>query len=197
MSHSSKCRYSEISVRYSACRSYTSSYVSCSRTVDSRRSSVGSSRPEFHYRSSCRRTHYPAGLCRYKTLMIYYKEDHRLYELSLHHRASYRYYRFSRKYRSSFRNSPYIAGKFKVFEIFQKIFIEDLFASQIFYIFFCKLQSVQISYHLFKPCHHSIASVIRYLPEKHIEIRDVFSHVCTKIPISHGHLIKISQHRQV
>ena len=156
-----------------------------------------SSCTKFHYRSAGCRSYDSARLSSDKTLVIYQQKYHSFYELCLHNRTSYCNKRFMWEYDASFRHCPNIAFEFKVCQILKEFFIKKLLASQIFYIFFCEFQPLQILDDLFQTCEYSISATVRDLSEKHIEIRYVICHSGAVISVSHSDFIKVCEHRQV
>ena len=105
-------------------RSGAAAYNRRPRSEISRVAALRAPRSEFHNRSACRRADYPVSLCCYKRLMVNREQQHSFNHKRLHCRTANRYYRLMREDRRSLGNRPYIAGKLKVREVFDKRFVE-------------------------------------------------------------------------
>ena len=105
--------------------------------------------------------------------------------------------RFVREDGSAFRNRPHIAGKPEILQIGEEVFTEQVPASQIGDVLRRKGKAAQILHHLLDPGHDRQASVIRNMPEEHVEVGDLIAESVLKKTVRLGQLIKIGEHGQI
>ena len=197
MRHRSESRYTIVSFSAGTCSPYSSSYICGSCSEYRSRRALRSSRTEFHYAAAVCGSYHTISLCRYKCLVVHSKQQERFHKLSLDKRSPYSYKRLIREYRRTLRNSPYIACKFKISEIFKEALTETALLTQIFYILICKLQILHIEDELLKTCHNSKTAFIRYLSEEHIEISDLVLLSQFVIAVCHSKFIKICEQSMI
>ena len=197
MRHRSDSRYPVIAVGDGAGGGVAASDIRGARAKNGRIVALGAAGAELKDRAVLRRTADTVGFCRDKRLMIDGQQHHSLDELRLDHRAAHDDYRLVREHRRALLDRPYVALEFEICEIFEEFFAKLVLASQIFDVFFCEAEIVQIFYELLKPGKQRKPAVVRDGAEKHIEHGDLVSDVMLKIAVRHRQLIKVGEHRQI
>ena len=129
--------------------------------------------------------------------MVYCEEDHGFYELRLNCRAFNGYKRLVRENRRSLGDSPHIAFKAEVQQIFKKILAEHISASQVFNVLGGKAEVFEVFDNLLNSCHYSIACVVGSFAEEHIKVSSLASSAVFKESVSHGYLIEVNKHCQI
>ena len=128
--------------------------------------------------------------------MVQDREDGSFHQLRFHDRCYDFDQRFAGENNRSFWNGINVAAEMEVFQIFQKIFIENMKVTEIIDICFGKTKIFDVIDDLFKTCSDGLAAVTGIFPVKSIE-DDFFFVLGFKISLHHGQLIEIRQQCQI
>ena len=97
----------------------------------------------------------------------------------------------------SFGNSPDIAGKREIRQIFQKFLAEQVPAPQVGDILGIKMEILNILDDLLQTRGNGVAAAIGALAEEYIKIADAVLIALRKVAVAHGQFIEVTEHRQV
>ena len=197
MGHSAACINTEQLIGDGAGRAVTATDIGGSCAQNGCVCALRPTGTEFQHRSSLCCPNHTVGLGCDQTLVIDGKQQEGFDQLRLNGRRPDRDNGFFREYRSSLRYGPNITGKLEVCQIFQKIFAEELSAPEVFDILRLKTQFLNVFDHLLQTGCNGKAATVGTATVKQIKVSDPILITMLKITVSHGQLVKISEHRQI
>ena len=194
MRHCSERRYAVADVGNCAGSTAAAGDVCRTRAVNSAVRTLCTARTEFHNRSAFRRADNSVCLCRDEALMVDCEKKHCFDKLRLHNRTFHLNNRLAGENRCSLLNRPYVALKFKVFKIVQKLAAEHIFGAQKSYVAFVKMKIFKIINQLFNACHNGKSASVGDFAEEHIKANFSVAKAFFKVAVCHGDFIKICEH---
>ena len=110
--------------------------------------------------------------------MVDQKQQHGLDELSLYRGSTHSQQRLRREHRRALRDSPDIAGKLEIPQIFEESLAEYLLPAEVLYIVVGEMQPLNVVYHLLQPGADGVAAAVGNFAEKYVEIGDAVGVRC-------------------
>lgn len=99
-----------------------------------------------------------------------------------------------RENRRSLRNRVDIAGKAESFQVFEEIFVKNLFGTQIGDVFLREFQIFDIFDDLVESCGNREASAVGNIPKKDVKIGDFVFLAGNIVSVCHSQLIEVKEH---
>ena len=152
---------------------------------------------EFQNRSPLRRTADSVGLGRKQALVVELQQHIGFQHLGLYCRGADRYDRLPGKDRCALRDCPEISVKPELSQVIQKSLIEHSSSPQIINVLLVKMQVLYIFDNLLQPGRNREAPAVRNTAEEDVKIGNPVFHACFPIPVPHGELIIITEHREI
>ena len=129
--------------------------------------------------------------------MVHREQSKGLDELGLDSRSPDGYQRLTGKHRRTLGNGIDVAGKSKILQIGQKLLVKEIPAPEIVDVLLGEMEVFNIVDELIQARSDGEAAAVRHSAEKHIEIGDAILVAVFEISITHGQLIKITEHGHV
>ena len=152
---------------------------------------------EFQHRPPFRGAADAAGLGGDQALVVKLKQHIGFQKLRLDGRRPHGDDRLSRENGGSFGNCPDITVETEVLQRQQEFLIEHPAPTEVFDVFFRKMQVLDIIDDLLQSSGNGVAALVRDVAEKDVEVGDPVLHARFPVPIAHGQFIKIAEHGQV